>query len=80
MESKYFETEEENDFPIFDIDTLSETKKNRFLTIKSMITEIAEHYGPSYAGLGRNNKKGFIEELMRRYNIGRKAIWRYIRE
>lgn len=70
---------EKPNFTIFDVNTLSDTTKESFLTQKAAMKELVKAYGPTYMELMGKKAKPAAKKIMEKYNIKKATFWNICR-
>ena len=67
-------------FKVFDINRLSKVNRVIYERNKDIVTNIEKVYGPCYFDLANRKSKPIISELMEKYKISRKTIFRIVKK
>ena len=69
----YIENDEKK---IIDIEKVPEKIREKFKTRKEIMLKVMKAYAPSFIELSGHQKKDFIENLLKEYNMPRNSFWR----
>ena len=69
----------DNDSQIIDLDNMSEKEAESYLIKSKIIKEINRSYGPTYLDLMGKKHKATITEILQKYDLKKKAVWKLCR-